>query len=76
MKLTISNYGKFITIDENKRPKTFKQLRAFLVCNNGNDCFSKSFGKVYKITKNNNWIEVCRNIDDLSYKEYLKLSHA
>ena len=70
----IYKQGRYTKIDDNRNPHSFKELRGFLVCNNGNDCFSKAYGKVWKITKDNKWIEVCRNITDLSYNEYLKLS--
>lgn len=66
--------SRFTKIDDNTNPRSFKELRGFLMCNQGNDCFSKSDGKVWKITRDNKWIEVCRNITDLSYNEYLKLS--
>lgn len=66
--------GRYTKIDDNRNPHSFKELRGFLVCNGGNDCFSKSDGKVWKITRDNKWIEVCRNITDLSFNEYLKIS--
>ena len=55
-------------------PTTFKQLRRFLILNNGNDCFSKFGGKVYKITRDNTWEEICTRITDLTFDEYLKIS--
>lgn len=66
--------GIFTTIDDNKSPRTFKELRGFLILNDGFDCFSKHSGEVYKITKNNTWIRICRCLTDLTYKEYLKES--
>jgi hypothetical protein len=57
-----------------KRPNTFKQLRRFLIENNGNDCFSKSFGKVWKITREGTWEEICRNLPDLTFEQYLEES--
>lgn len=71
---TISN-GKFTTINPNlSRPKTFKQLRGFLVCNGGRDCFSKFQGNVWMISKTGNWEKIVKNIPDLTYNEYLKIS--
>lgn len=66
--------GRFTKIDDNKTPRNFKELRGFLFCNEGNDCFCKAFGKVWKITRDNKWIEIYKNITNLSYNEYLKIS--
>lgn len=52
----IYKQGRFTKIDDNRNPHSFKELRGFLVCNEGNDCFSKSDGKVWKITRDNKWI--------------------
>lgn len=57
-----------------KLPSSFKKLRGYLIDNGGYDCFSKWGGKVYKISRKGDWIEVCRNISDLTYNEYLKES--
>lgn len=57
-----------------KTPNTFKQLRKFLLENGGYDCFCKWGGEVYKITRGNSWVKVCRNITDFTYEEYLKES--
>ena len=64
----------FTTIDENKAPRTFKELRGFLICNQGKDCFCKWGGNVYKITREGKWECVCRTLPSLSFKEYLKIS--
>ena len=72
MNLEIYKNGSFTKIDPNKAPRTFKELRGFLVCNEGKDCFMKSQGKVWKITTK--VVEVCRTIQDLSFNYYLKLS--
>lgn len=66
--------GRFTKIDDQKCPSNFKHLLGFLSCNSGYDCFSKFQGKVWKITRNGKWVEVCRNIPDLTYAEYLKIS--
>ncbi len=57
-----------------KAPSSFRELRAFLIWNEGRDCFSKSDGYVWKITTEGKWEKVCRNIGMLSFEEYLKLS--
>lgn len=66
--------GRFTKIDDNKNPNNFKELLGFLTCNNGVDCFSKFQGNVWKITKQGTWQKICKNIPDLSYNEYLKIS--
>lgn len=73
MNLEIYRNGSFTKIDPNKAPRTFKELRGFLVCNGGKDCFMKSQGKVWKIGSNK-ITEVCRTLQHLSFNEYLKLS--
>jgi hypothetical protein len=57
-----------------KRPRSFKELLGFLICNKGRDCFSKFQGNVWMISQEGTWIKICRNIPDLTYKEYLELS--
>ena len=74
MKEFIRLNGKIGVIDENRSPMSFKQLLGFLVCNGGRDCFNKFQGKVWMLTMEGTWKEVCKNIPDLSYNEYLKLS--
>lgn len=66
--------GLYRNFNPEKAPKSFRELRAFLMASGGNDCFSKSNGFVWKITRDNKWQQVCRNIDMLSFNEYLKLS--
>lgn len=66
--------GKFVFIDDQKSPNSFKELLGFLVCNKGNDCFAKFQGNVWKITRENSWKKVCKNISDLSFSQYLKIS--
>lgn len=67
--------GIFKQIDaDKKRPVTFKQLLGFLSCNQGRDCFAKFEGSVWMISREGTWIKVCRNIPDLTFNEYLKLS--
>ena len=68
----INNKFKFITGKEN--PRNFKELLGFLVCNKGRDCFTKFQGNVWMITKYGTFEKVCRNVSDLSFEEYLKLS--
>ena len=72
--MEIYKQGRFTTINENTSSTSFKQLLGFLKCNQGNDCFTKFQGKVWKITKDNKWEYVCNNIPDLSYIEYLNIS--
>lgn len=67
--------GAFKMIDADKQtPRNFKELRGFLICNNGRDCFSKFQGNVWMISKEGLWVKVCRNVPDLTFNEYLKLS--
>lgn len=73
MKNFIRPNGTIGVIDENKSPSNFKQLLGFLICNRGRDCFSKFQGKVWMITKAGKWKEVCRNIGDLTFIDYLNL---
>lgn len=66
--------NNFTKIDDEKSPRTFKELLGFLSCNGGKDCFGKFQGNVWKINRNGCWEKVCRNIGDLSYAQYLKLA--
>jgi hypothetical protein len=66
--------GQVLKGHPDKSPKTFKELLGYIVCNGGRDCFTKSHGKVWMITRTGNWEYVCRNITDLTFDEYLKLS--
>jgi len=67
--------GSFSKIDaDNSYPATFRNLLGFLVCNNGRDCFAKFQGNIWMITREGAWERVCRNLSDLTYNEYLKLS--
>ena len=67
--------GRYTTIDDDKAPHGFKELLGFLTCNGGKDCFSKFQGSVWKINTSGKWEYVCRNIPDLSFNEYLKISN-
>jgi hypothetical protein len=71
---TVSKNGAYIDLNPEARPRTFRQLRSAMVINEGFDCFSKSMGEVWKITRQGVWEHVCRNIDMLTFKEYLELS--
>lgn len=67
--------NRFTKINADTRsPRNFKELLGFLKCNNGRDCFCKFQGKVYMVTKDLTWKEVCKNVSDLTFNEYLKLS--
>ena len=68
------NQGRFTKIDDQKAPRSFKELRGFLKCNGGNDCFSKSDGWVHKITRDGKWERLVRNIDMMSFEQYLNKS--
>lgn len=70
----ISSTGNIIEINPETRPKTFRKLRGILNLNGGRDCFSKSDGFIWKISKEGTWVNICRNIDQLTFSEYLKLS--
>ncbi len=73
-KLEIFKNGCFTKIDPNKAPRTFKELRGFLLCNGGNDCFVKQQGKIWRITKDNKLMYVCRTLPELAFADYLELS--
>jgi hypothetical protein len=66
--------NRFTKIDDERNPNSFKELLGFLTCNGGRDCFSKFQGNVWKITTLGTWEKVCRNVSDLSYSEYLRIS--
>ena len=57
-----------------KHPTTFAELRRFLVANGGRDCFSKSHGQVWMITREGNWKYVTRCLPDMDLNNYLKTS--
>jgi len=63
-----------LSTNKSTRPRSFKQLRVYLLKNDGFDCFSKWGGEVYKITRDNKWIKICRCLPDLTFEEYLKES--
>lgn len=66
--------GRFCIVSAEDRPKSFKELKGFLECNGGRDCFSKWGGDVYMITIEGTWSKVCRCLPDLSFSQYLYLS--
>lgn len=74
VKVMIGSRVRFIN-PETHHPQSHVWLRAFIKAAEGRDCFSKFKGKVWMLTKEGNWKEVCRNFSNLSYNDYLELSN-
>lgn len=74
MVLQIELKDKVVKDKGEKHPTTFAELRRFLVNNSGRDCFSKSHGQVWMITKEGNWRYVARNLPEISLNKYLENS--
>lgn len=72
--LKISPTGQIVKCNTDSYPKTFKELNGFLRLNNAPTCFIKQDGKIWKILPDTTFIHICNNINQLSFKEYLKLS--
>lgn len=58
----------------NKRPRTFKELNMFLILKLAPTCFIKQNGNIYKLLPDTTFVFVCRNLDQLTFGEYLNLS--
>lgn len=65
---------KVSPVDGDDKPKSFRELISFLNYNGGRDCFTKSLGHVYKITRKGAWVKVCHNLGDKTFTQYLKES--
>jgi hypothetical protein len=61
-------------VDSQVHPKSFKQLNLFLKLNCAPTCFVKQGGNMYKLLPDTTFLFVCRNIDQLTLEEYLKLA--
>ena len=61
-------------MNEDRYPKSFKEIHKYLVNNGGRDCFAKYQGKVWMLTRQGNWRYICRCLGDITLENYLKLS--
>lgn len=72
MKTKIFYKNRFVNVNPKEPPKDSRMLRSFLIYNNARDCFVKTAGKWFKISKGDNLIYVCRTLNHLSLEEWLE----